>query len=998
MNRWSLSTGYLVCILAAGCGSDSDDSAGKSGQPAEPAAVATIESQQPAAEFDRDSELAAADRLASSGKLDQAAEVIGRVLLANPDDVEALFQLANVRAAKGDRSGAVTLLDSIPNDHPEAGLPALGQSADWCLELERYDEAERRYKQVLDRVPAAAVAHRQLAYLYNRQGRRHEAARHIQKLCELGDVRQDELHALMTVSHAIYTDPKAHKPPEGTRLYYPIGPAARARKLYTDFKYAEAAEVLRESVVAGDQPPSVVAFYGRLLVEAQDEPQFLAWLVSVDDAVKGFSEYWAALGAYLLGKRRHEEAVRALAEAIDRDPTDPSSVRRMNQVLLALGEEEESDKWQDHYVALSKTTRASNRIGSSTTPDLDEFATTITGLKELNRPLEALTWELFEALHRRAPRQTIDQIAGRRGPLIASGNAFPNRKERLHELDIDRYPLPKLDLPEATSIASITKPKVKKTILDLPRFENVAAKVGLDHTYQVASQPQPYAFAIYQSLGGGVAVLDYDLDGQPDLYLSQGGSDPPEMTGPMSNQLYRNAGGILLDVTGQSSTTEHRYSVGVTSGDWNQDGFPDLVVASIGGKTLMINNGDGTFSRRQLDVDPERKVLPSSLAIGDVTGDALPDIVAIHDVDDATMLNKPQIHPDGHIDTVSPLAFEPGIDRVIVNDAQGGFQAQDISQSDRAASTGLGVVVADFDGKMGNEIFVGNDVRPNHLWVRDQGADSWVDLAAVSGCGHGNGGLPTASMGIAAGDFDGSGTLDLHITNFYNEPASLFINRGGTFEDRCVQYKLYSDSASVLGFGSQAIDYNNDGRPDLAVTNGNVEKAPGEPLQQPPQLFVNLGDEFRLTEVVDPSKYWDGMYLGRGMARLDFNLDGRSDLVISHIGSPTAILVNQTETTNHWLAVQLVGTESERDAIGARVQVRAGDRVWTNWAVGGDGYLCRNEATIPFGIGDSTEIDQVTVTWPTGKSQSFDKIDVDQRVLLIENQNEPYLDSATFAW
>jgi hypothetical protein len=151
-----------------------------------------------------------------------------------------------------------------------------------------------------------------------------------------------------------------------------------------------------------------------------------------------------------------------------------------------------------------------------------------------------------------------------------------------------------------------------------------------------------------------------------------------------------------------------------------------------------------------------------------------------------------------------------------------------------------------------------------------------------------------------------------------------------------------------------------------------------------------LGSEFRLTKVDDSSGYFSGQYLGRAMARLDFNRDGKSDYLVTHIDSPTALLVNRTDTENHWLQVQLVGTESERDAIGARVDVRAGQNSWSGWLVGGDGYLCRSEMIIQFGMGAAVEIDAVTVTWPSGRQQTFDSIAVDQRVLLIENQPEPY--------
>ncbi|MCG8649878.1 MAG: VCBS repeat-containing protein, partial [Pirellulales bacterium] len=371
-----------------------------------------------------------------------------------------------------------------------------------------------------------------------------------------------------------------------------------------------------------------------------------------------------------------------------------------------------------------------------------------------------------------------------------------------------------------------------------------------------------------------------------------------------------------------------RYSIGTTAGDWNQDGFADLVVTSIGASTLLINNGDGTFTSRLLYQSDQHAILPSSAAIADVTGDSLPDIVEVLYVADPEMLVRPDLDENGDVLVVAPASFVPAKDRVYVNDGQGGFLQREISEDRDSASTGLGVVITDFDGKPGNEMFIGNDIRANHYWVRDD-QGGWTNLASLMGCAFGNGGITTASMGIATADFDGSGTPDIHITNFFLEPVSFYINRGGSFEDRAVQFRLATDSRSVLGFGTQAIDVNNNGHSDLVVTNGHIEKPanPEEPFHQPPQLFLNTGRRFQLTQPADPSGYWKSLNLGRGLAKVDFDRDGKEDMVVTHIGAPSALVLNRTETKNHWLDVKLVGTTAERDAIGAHLRVHAGQRV-----------------------------------------------------------------------
>ena len=985
----------LLLCLVAGCGGSPDSREGLSDTTSTPttdqrSTLPKTTSPKPAdpPPFDRQAEIAKCEQLLAAGKLPEAAQVLRGVLLVDPMDVEALFRLGNVQAAMGDLSGAVELLDSIPPDHPEAGLPALGQSADWCFQLARYDDAERRYLKVVERVPNLGVARRQLAYLYNRQGRRHEAAEQIQVLCKLGDVRQDELHALMVLGNAVYQDPNT-QPAAGDRPYWPIGPAAEARKLYTDYKFAEAAELLHGSIVEGKVPPSVLAFYGRLAAESQDDQRFLWWLGRTNEATREFSEYWAALGTYLVNHRKFDEAVRALSEAIDRDPTDAASMQRLNESLLALGKPEEAERWFQRYSTIRATTLASNRIGQTTPPDPNDFQLVCEGLIKLDRPLESVMWAMAGAFQQKLPKEAVEQLKSNWKSIVKSGDGFPDQTERLCGLRKEDFPLSKLKGTDSDAL--VIKSRAKDNSLQPARFENVAGQIGLRHTYKIASDPQAFRFALYQTLGGGVAVTDYDLDGRCDLFFAQGASDPPSFRSDESSIFYRNLDERLDDVTTAAGVLDQRYSIGTTSGDWNQDGFPDLVKSCIGGSVLMTNNGDGTFTSTDLSPSQDMNVLPSSVAIADVTGDSLPEIIEVLYVADAKMTQQPPLDADGNVIGVAVAEYKPAKDRLYINDGRGGFQTQAIGEDNDAASTGLGIVVTDFDGKPGNEIFVGNDIRANHYWVRDR-AGNWSDLAPLAGCAFGNGGIMTASMGIAAADFNGSGSADLHVTNFFLEPASFFINRGGSFEDRAIQFGIAGVSRRVLGFGTQAIDYDNDGNRDLVVTNGHIEKPsnPDEPFQQKPQLFANLGGRFQLADVDDPSDYFPSLHLGRGLARLDFNQDGKSDFVVTHIGTASALMINQTETDHHWLSITLVGTESERDCVGAKVQVRAGEQLWSDWAMGGDGYLAHNESNLLFGLGDANAVDEVTVTWPSGQLQTFRNIDVDRRLLLIENQDDPF--------
>ncbi|MDC0288845.1 ASPIC/UnbV domain-containing protein, partial [Rubripirellula sp.] len=232
----------------------------------------------------------------------------------------------------------------------------------------------------------------------------------------------------------------------------------------------------------------------------------------------------------------------------------------------------------------------------------------------------------------------------------------------------------------------------------------------------------------------------------------------------------------------------------------------------------------------------------------------------------------------------------------------------------------------------------------------------------------------------------------LHIANFQNESVCLYLNRGSFFQDRASQYRLGVPSRSVLGFGSQALDYDNNGQLDIAVANGHIDnyQTMSGPFRQMAQLFCNLGPRFELVPVADDTGYWTQAHLGRAMAKLDFNHDGQTDLVVTHLGEASAVLKNETGNIGHCFQVELVGSSAERDAIGARVKIDYGDDTSTDFLTAGDGYLCRNEAMLTFGLGNISKVDRLTVDWPNGTQQVFHDLEADRRWLVVQGQLEPF--------
>lgn len=951
------------------------------------------ESEQDPPPFDPDAAVGEAMELANRGRHREAQTLLQQALVANPSHAAALFTMATLQAQAGKLEDAISLLDRIPADHPEAGLPALGQSADWCFEIGRFPEAQRRYEQLLEVAPHAVRARRQLANLLNRQGRRHEAVPHLRMLCRLGNIRQDELHALMIVSAALYNAPEDSDGADqstNNQLYEPIGPGGRARVLYSQSEFESALSVLRPLVEQHDAPASMVAFYGRMAIEGQDDLAFQWWLDRIDESVDDHAEYWAAIGTYELDNRRFESATRALLEAIRRDPTDLLSVGRLRQALDALGADEQSRQWRDHHYAVSGTNKLNNQIASSATPNPDDVAKLSDLLVSLNRPLEAVLWKSIEGRIRGVDVAALMSLNEQRVELVNSRRGFPRESDVLYGMNADQYPLPDLDAlgPKPIEASDARQPRLADAAE--PHFENIASSSGLTHQYLVESDPMGYRHTIYQTLGGGVAAADFDLDGRCDLYFAQGGADPPAFRGSLSNQLFRQVDGRLVDVTDVSESHEFQYSIGITSGDWNQDGFPDLAISNIGSNSLLINNGDGTFRSELLSEQPQDHRVPSSIALADLDGDRIPDIYVTNYVDDPEITLKPPIDPQGQVvKMVSPGDFDTSHDQVYSNDRRGGWQGNSFGNLPRDAMPGLGVIATDLDGDTRNEIFVGNDLYPNQLWTWDRSDEQWVDLAPLLGCANGHGGAATGSMGIAAADFDDDGTLDLFVANYENENSSLFLQQDGAYRDRNIQFGLNSDTRIRVGFGSQPIDYDNDGDEDIVVTNGHLDDSIENtaPYRQRCQLFTQQHNKFQMADVVQrDGDYWDRGHLGRGLATLDFNRDGKLDFVVTHIGETSALMINQTPSPAHWLQLRLIGTESERDAIGARVRVATDRGDAFAWVIAGDGYLSHNESLLSFGLGDAERVNSVTIHWPSGHIDRHIDVPIDRRWLMVEGK------------
>ena len=452
------------------------------------------------------------------------------------------------------------------------------------------------------------------------------------------------------------------------------------------------------------------------------------------------------------------------------------------------------------------------------------------------------------------------------------------------------------------------------------------------------------------------------------------------------------------DVTESAGLSETGFGQGVAVGDIDGDGWPALHVANIGGNRLYLNNGDGTFHDAT-----EAAGLPgdgdaswsTSCVIADINGDGHADIYVVNYLSGTDLFTRVCRDGTGRVRMCQPFQFPSAIDRLYLGRGDGTFRdVTAMSDIGVERGKGLGVVAADLDADGRLELFVANDTRANFLFrAAAEGSGMWlVETGLFAGVGLGGDGQAEGSMGIAVGDADGDGRPDLFVTNFLDETNTLYVGIGrGRFSDRTRRAGLASSSLKTLGFGTQFLDADLDGDLDLLVANGHVDDYSdvGRPYRMATQYYRNRGNgRFDLLDDPAQGPHFRQQFLGRGLAWLDWNRDGRPDAVITALDVPTVLLTNTTEQAGGGLVLRLVATAGHRDAIGARVKLGAGAKARWFELTSGDGYLASNQRCLLIGMGSDQGAVRVEVSWPGRASQVFGGLTCDREWVLVEGRGE----------
>jgi hypothetical protein len=536
-------------------------------------------------------------------------------------------------------------------------------------------------------------------------------------------------------------------------------------------------------------------------------------------------------------------------------------------------------------------------------------------------------------------------------------------------------------------------------------FQNIAKQAGL--TVWQHKMGSPDKKTIVDTIGSGVALLDFDNDGWLDIYLVNGSTEDAldgKAPAPHAALFHNNHDGTFTDVTAKAGVSNDRWGFGVAIGDYDNDGWPDIYVSNLGKNRLYHNNHDGTFT----DVAEAAGVALGNWSTGATWGD--------YDGDGKLDLFVPgYVHYDFKNQTSSdsiPLTFcqyrgvktlcgprgLPGEgDHLFHNNGNGTFT--DVSAaagvSDKPGYYGLSSVFIDINNDGKPDLLVANDSTPNYLYI-NMGNGKFEDQSYPSGYALNKEGRETASMGIAIGDYRNNGLIDIYNTTFSDDYKPLYRNDGdANFTDISYDAKITELTIPFLGWGTAFIDYDNDGWKDLLEVNGHVYRNAdvnnwGTTWAQRPLLFHNLaGKSLEPVPAVENTALATPM-TSRGMAVGDLFNDGKMDAVVNNMDAVPALLRNVNDDHNHWLGLRLIGgPRSSKDAIGSTVYLTANGMTQRADVFSGGSYASTSDMRPHFGLGQSTTVDKIEVHWPSGQVETFETPGVDRFITLIEGQGKP---------
>ena len=917
------------------------------------------------------------------GHLGPARQRLVRLLGARPGALggRADYWLGICEALRGDPDAALSAFDRVPDDFRFDPKGAHLKAAA-CLERGRIRDAEACLEAVIDREGPSTPEVRDLLIRVEQVQVRFEDAGALLRdglgtsedpiaaLKLLGDLGRGGL-PVDGLRDAL--DEAGQMAPEDDRVWL-----GKGRLAILTGHWDVAAGWLRRCLEARPDPPVWEAWLDYARGAGLPE-QAIRALEHLGPEDLGPADRLSA-HAWIAGRRGDIESEHsALTRLLAIDPGASDAMERLAALALGRGETDRAIDLRERKAAFDHALdRYRRRLLDAESLRSASDRVAMAGLAErLGLLAEAGAW--FKLARESAPEDPeIPEAIDRLDRAVAERRTLAIRARAATIESVGEAPAETVPGPESP--------------IEVPRFVDRGLESGLRFTYDNGATP---FHQLPEPLGGGVALLDFDLDGWLDVYAVQGGPFPPrDDRRSGGDRLFRNLGdGTFEDVTEASGIAgfEQGYGFGVASGDIDNDGDPDLFVTRWRSYALYRNRGDGTFEdiTEAMGLGGDRD-WPTSVAFADLDNDGDLDLFVCHyaewDAQDPRLCRDASTH--AYV-SCNPLECRARPDHLFRNV---GGRFEDVTEEAGIVDLdgrGLGVVAADLDEDGLVDLYVANDMTANACW-RNLGGLRFEEVAARAGlAGNADGGYQ-AGMGVAAGDLDGDGRIDLLVTNFYGESTTFYKNLGaGLFLDQTGAIGLATASRHLLGFGVVLFDANNDARLDLATANGHInDHRPNFPFAMPAQLMLGMPGG-RLDDVSERAgDPWSTPRIGRGLASGDLDNDGRVDLVFQGHGQPLADLRNISDG-GHFLVLELEGTASQRDAIGAVVDLRIGDRHLSAQRTGGGSYQSSSSPRLHFGLGDATAIDDVQVTWPSGQVDHYRDLLPDAGYCLREGDPMP---------
>lgn len=883
----------------------------------------------------------------------------------------------------------------VPEGSEDFNLSAQFGAAEALVHLGSIAEAERRLRAILAKKSDYSYAQNRLAFLLNVTGRRWEATSLLLPLIRGPAGTIEHLILLGSTEHTV-EDEQLLSAAGVAEPFSPWPRLGKARFELVSNRFESAKKELTQVYRKFPEEPEIQVRWGEILLGTRNFDEFAHWSRSLSPVIEGHPDLWIVRANFYAGQNDLKTSARCYWEAVRRNPNSRLGNYQLGQTLTKLGDISRAEPFLQRANLLQQL----SIILSDLYFNRDHVE--LMGRAEILNEQLGRFWEARAWCHFALQKNPGTPWAQRALHRIQSQLKVNSPQTILDDQPIARINLTEFSLPRPQHPALQQTPQLASKTAERKtrvQFSDESQKLGVQFQFHNSPDLTTAGALITETTGGGVGILDYDCDGWPDLYLTQGAPRPPEApNSSIQDRFYRNSQAErFIDVTSPAHLGDLEFSQGIAVGDFDNDGFPDFYLANFGTNRLYRNCGDGTFEDVTLSSGLSGSSWTTSCLCADLNGDSWPDLYDVNYCSGETV-HTLLCQQNGKTRSCSPRAFDAAPDQLWLSRGDGTFQNRSQEAGILAPDGyGLGIVAADFAGTGKIDLFVANDEVPNFLFTqKDQPRENdpqFFDTALAAGVAVDSDGLSQACMGVATADADGNGMIDLFVTNFYRESNTLYLQQSPRqFSDASRTANLRNGSFEMLGFGTQFVDGDLDGWPDLVLTNGHIDdlSAAGQPYKMNPQYYRNLGEgRFEELSAEELGPFFARPCLGRGLARIDWNLDGRDDFVISHLDVPAAVVTNHTQFPGHYLALELRGQSGSRDAIGAIVQVRTTDRTQTLQMTAGDGYQASNHRQLTIGLGSQTRISELRVTWPNGQSQSWQDLGADRRLLIVEERPLP---------